>query len=262
MAILLFISQIFQVSLVPNVTFAIIDLKNDEKVELSTSLTSLLLCSGQHIPFRIDGADIWRIIRKQNYKISCSIRVNNVSTELKSTTFLSSNRSLTDDVKAMRVTGKKADVKIICNDGRIFDVHSFILMARSKIFEAMLTHDTLESINGQIVISDFKSETIEKMIHFLYTDEVEDNSTKDFELLLAADKYDLLNLKSFCINSILNNLSIDNCIDLMLKSDFCPLQELKDKIINFIVANRNKLMEMNGFEKLNLKGDLLKKLLQ
>lgn len=60
----------------------------------------------------------------------------------------------------------------------------------------MFSSEMSEKNNSLVEIKDLTSETIEKMLHFIYTDQVDDHDLKESasELLDAAEKYDLRRL--------------------------------------------------------------------
>ena len=86
-------------------------------------------------------------------------------------------------------TGKKfSDVKIIC-DGKNFDCHKNVLGSQSDVFETMfLNLDMTEATSGEIKIEDFKAETMETFIYYLYNEEVKDVNLINTDLLHVADK--------------------------------------------------------------------------
>ena len=84
-----------------------------------------------------------------------------------------------------------------------FDVHKSVLIARSEVFQAMLTNPTSkESISNQLVITDIKPKIVEKLLEFIYKDSCTDIYLDSLELFVAADKYFLAGLKRLAFQSI------------------------------------------------------------
>ena len=50
--------------------------------------------------------------------------------------------------------------------------HRCVLMARSPVFKAMLSHNMMESLNGRIIIPDFSLTVVRIMLHFIYSGEL------------------------------------------------------------------------------------------
>jgi speckle-type POZ protein len=95
--------------------------------------------------------------------------------------------------------------------GREFPAHKSILFARSEGLAAMFQHPSKEQAN-QIEIEDIKPEVFQELLRFIYTGRV---STATMEtmatgLLIAADKYELDELKTECVNYMFLHMSPDN----------------------------------------------------
>lgn len=104
--------------------------------------------------------------------------------------------SLRRDLKTLLDTGKFSDVTIVVGEHK-YPVHKLILVTRSPVLFGMLETDMQEDENV-IEISDMKHEIVEKMLEFIYTGEVTDMGDSGKELLVAAEKYRLADLKSRC----------------------------------------------------------------
>ena len=59
---------------------------------------------------------------------------------------------------------------------RVFPAHRFMLSIRSLVFNEMFSKaDTIEARTGRVVIEDLQPETVESLIEFVYTDQVQLN---------------------------------------------------------------------------------------
>lgn len=81
------------------------------------------------------------------------------------------------------------DTILVAKGGVRIPVHRAILMARSDVFQAMFEHETKEKLSNEVFLNDIDVETLEKMIHFMYTDDVPKINTHVDELLMVADRY-------------------------------------------------------------------------
>ena len=128
-----------------------------------------------------------------------------------------------------------SDFKIICQD-RTFPVHKFALAARSEVFKAMLSLDTIENRDNEIHITDMNSDIVWKMIRFVYSDEFDEDNTVEetLELLVAADKYYLHLLKMMCAASLEKNLSKENAELILLVAKTFRLEILERTARDFI----------------------------
>ena len=62
----------------------------------------------------------------------------------------------------------------------------------------------------------------------------------DAELVVAADKYVIDDLKSICEEKLLTQVSAENCIDLLKLSDAHSLKQL-EQVVPFIKESRDKI---------------------
>lgn len=106
-----------------------------------------------------------------------------------------------------------ADFEICTSDRQLLKAHKAILAARSPVFHAMLRSDTQEAQIRSVKIMDFDSMVIRELLRFIYCDKVEGLRKVDRELVFAADKYQLDDLKKLCLDSITSTLDLDNVLE-------------------------------------------------
>jgi hypothetical protein len=99
-------------------------------------------------------------------------------------------------------------------------VHKAVLAARSPVFAAMLDHpDTNEAKTGVLSIEDVEFGVLKEMMHFIYSGrcspEVNEMAS---DLLIAADKYRLEDLKNHCELILMPMLAFDNVCQLLIIS--------------------------------------------
>ena len=135
----------------------------------------------------------------------------------------------------------------VCGE-KEFPVHRFILSARSPDFKATFSHDeTDEGKTGRVIIKDLEPETLEILIKFAYTGQVDYNDLT-IELLSAADKYNIQTLFKKCEMKLIENISVPNAAESFLAAYLHQANALKDVATKFIVENYEevkKTSEMN-----------------
>ena len=94
-----------------------------------------------------------------------------------------------------------ADLTISVN-GKTYPVHRSILAARSSFFKTMFTSNTREARSNHILINDIEQNVFEEVLHFIYTGKMKNSQMFTYELLSAADRYDLKDLRSMCENGV------------------------------------------------------------
>ena len=77
---------------------------------------------------------------------------------------------------------------------KVFPVHKAVLSNRSNVFRAMFTINMAEAAAGEVVIQDLDEDTLEEMIHFLYTGGLSRSQYDIISLCYAANKYELASL--------------------------------------------------------------------
>ncbi|GIY28616.1 speckle-type POZ protein-like B [Caerostris darwini] len=93
-----------------------------------------------------------------------------------------------------------SDVSFICGSVTI-PAHKSILSARSPIFADVFTAQMKENIENKVHITDMEVPILRAMLVHIYTGKTEDLSIESSgDLLVAADKYQLEDLKRVCCN--------------------------------------------------------------
>ena len=93
-----------------------------------------------------------------------------------------------------------SDLKLICGSEKVeLPCHRAFLSARSPVFLAMFQHDTAEFQKKEIEMPDVEPEVAEMMLKYIYSGDIKTiKPGMEEELLVAADKYSLLELKELC----------------------------------------------------------------
>ncbi|PRD32373.1 UNVERIFIED_CONTAM: spop [Trichonephila clavipes] len=127
------------------------------------------------------------------------------------------------------------DLKIKA-DGKMFLVYKAIICSRSPVFKAMMKSDMLEKEEDAIDITDIDSETMGRMIHFLYSGKLENDMDcpSVLELYAAAHKYMIEELKKECSGVLRTMMSKNNCRSIRNYAEIFSDNELKDIIQEWI----------------------------
>uniref|UniRef100_A0A8R7JXA1 Uncharacterized protein n=2 Tax=Triticum urartu TaxID=4572 RepID=A0A8R7JXA1_TRIUA len=153
------------------------------------------------------------------------------------------------------------DVSFIVND-ETFHAHRAVLAARSPVFRAELFGSMSEATMSSITLHDITPATFKVMLRFIYTDELpgedrlEDSSAEMFQdLRAAADWYALDRLKVICAQKLWEKVSVDTVATILGWAETYNCQELKNKCIDFFVAEENfkEAMFTDGYALLVLK---------
>ena len=147
--------------------------------------------------------------------------------------------------------GKKfSDIKIIC-EGKTIDCHKNVLGSQSDVFETMfLNMDMTEAKSGVIEIDDFKAETMETFINYLYIEEVKDVNLINTDLLHVADKYNVSGLLKLCSGHLKSNLSPNNALDVLLSAHQINQEELFRAASKFVHKNKGQLAKTSAWKEM------------
>uniref|UniRef100_A0A0K0F352 Speckle-type POZ protein-like (inferred by orthology to a human protein) n=1 Tax=Strongyloides venezuelensis TaxID=75913 RepID=A0A0K0F352_STRVS len=88
-------------------------------------------------------------------------------------------------------------------------VHKTVLAARSPAFHDIFTSASDESQTNIIEIKDFNVEVVEKMLKYIYKDEVSDIQDMANEIFEIANKFKLDGLKAILEQSMCDSLIIE-----------------------------------------------------
>ncbi|GBM15135.1 hypothetical protein AVEN_242175-1 [Araneus ventricosus] len=123
-------------------------------------------------------------------------------------------KKLIEDLKTMQENAVNSDVSLQIGNERI-PAHWSILCSRSPYFKKMFDSNMKERVENSIIITDLSFSTLKKLVEFLFTAHFLENDKGGdmeelFELYYAADKYEIMDLRTLCAGRILNNASVNN----------------------------------------------------
>merc|ERR1719266_2928780 len=141
------------------------------------------------------------------------------------------------------------DVKIFC-EKEIFDCHKLVLASRSEVFKSMLiTSKMSETTSGEIKITDITADTMHNFLFFLYHGGLDPTKITG-SLLMAAEKYEVLDLVSYCVKTLKENLNEENVIDVMISAHLVNQKTLFYRASQYIFKNslKEKIKKTDQFK--------------
>ncbi|CAL1297904.1 unnamed protein product [Larinioides sclopetarius] len=131
----------------------------------------------------------------------------------------------------------------------IFPVHRAILGVRSPVFKAMFSHDIKENENKSVDVPDLSADTVRRMLLYIYTDKIENILWKDaFDLYIAGDKYQMLNLKERCSSILRSNLLPLNVCQILVLADERHDEDLKSAAQGYIVDHDAEIINLDAWK--------------
>ena len=128
---------------------------------------------------------------------------------------------------------------------REFKAHKSILALRSPVFAAMFEHPTKEKLTNRVVFEDIEPDVFQELLRFIYTGRLSLSTMNVMatEILAAANKYLLDQLKIECENHLIYRMSADNCLDILLLQDKNdPTYYLRKEAAKFFRSRPDKVM--------------------
>ncbi|GBM49578.1 TD and POZ domain-containing protein 4 [Araneus ventricosus] len=145
-----------------------------------------------------------------------------------------SKRILIEDLESLLNENILSDIKLKTN-AETYLAHKNILSARSPVFKAMFSDNMKEKFNECVDIEDLDSDTVHRMLQYVYTAETKDLQLDNtFKLYQAANKYEILALRDECSDYLKSNLCSKNVCKVLVLADVHQDVNLKTSVQDFI----------------------------
>jgi speckle-type POZ protein len=126
-----------------------------------------------------------------------------------------------------------------------FHCHKFILSSRSPTFKAMLMNSSDTKV---LDLPDLLPSTLTTLLDFIYTDQVEKENVNT-ELLIAANRFDMKELKKICCIVLTSAMGVNNSIKTFLAARQTKSSDLEVSARNFIIHHLAEVMETPDWKK-------------
>ena len=132
-----------------------------------------------------------------------------------------------------------------------FPVHQLILKQCAPML-AELCSNSKPGVDGipSVQISDIKPDALRSLLRYVYGGKVLYNSSNIKDIIDAADKYGIVNLKLEAESKYVKRttISLENVMDNLLYADAKNLALLKELVMDYIVANKLEVLEEVSFK--------------
>jgi len=160
----------------------------------------------------------------------------------------SSTLTYLGNMRSIVMGDKNCDLKIYCED-KEFNVHKVIICGRCEVFKKAFEFESLESSSNVYTMKDTTAEACEEMLKFIYKGVPGDISKCVDDLLQLSDMYQLKELKAACLDSLMDNLKISNCILTYVNVNrFAAESRIKKDILMFINCKVMKVIEEENWD--------------
>ncbi|XP_065203418.1 speckle-type POZ protein-like [Planococcus citri] len=138
-----------------------------------------------------------------------------------------------DGIETLFMSKDFSDVTLSV-DKKVYPAHKSILVARSPVFKAMFSHEMKEKQSNCIELQDITFPAFREMLRYIYTGKVQNLSILAADLLAAANKYDLKNLKAICENELCEKLSQSTAVSTLMLADMHHAENLKKQALLYM----------------------------
>ncbi|XP_043911358.1 kelch-like protein 10 [Protopterus annectens] len=147
-------------------------------------------------------------------------------------------------INQLRLQGKLCDAVIKVN-GEEMEVHRNIMCSCSPYFRALFTSAWSKAEEKVYSISGVSADMMQLIIEYAYTRTVPVTVDNVEELLVAADRFDVLGIVTACCDFLESQLCLENCIGIKKFADcyYCP--ELTQKASLFILHNFEEMTKVS-----------------
>ncbi|XP_014238851.1 speckle-type POZ protein-like [Trichogramma pretiosum] len=155
---------------------------------------------------------------------------------------------LTSRIKTLFTYGTLSDV--VCNvQNSKFKAHKLVLAAKSDVFVGMFEHDMLENSSNVVNIDDIEPEVFQKLLEFMYTEELPEMTFDNWsKLIVAADKYQVDDLKRLCQEGLMRTYSEGTAVRLLVLTDLLDLWEIREPVLDFIIKKKEVIANTPDYQ--------------
>ncbi|XP_032665541.1 TD and POZ domain-containing protein 1-like [Odontomachus brunneus] len=160
---------------------------------------------------------------------------NNVSQKTMYTTISKSYNTSSENIKETDLD-KESLVTFIIGDKRLY-ANKNLICAKSTVFQAMFHCEMKEGITNEVKITDVKYDVLKLLLSYIkvcFIPDHIDNVDTLSDLFIAADKYDLQDLKTLCELLLMTLINVENYLELLAKICLYNTKYLEKYILKFI----------------------------
>lgn len=132
-----------------------------------------------------------------------------------------------------------------------FSAHRLILAMASPVFDAMFTNDFKEKNQYEIVLNDVDGINLKILINFCYSGTIALNIENVYGILKAASRFAFTEIESECGKFLTNNLSVANCLKILLIESFIQSKEVIESALCYAALNFIEIIETSEFVQLS-----------
>lgn len=135
---------------------------------------------------------------------------------------------------------------------REIHAHRLVLSACSQYFQAMFTNQMLESKQEHITLSDIDENSIEEIVNFAYTGQIDIHEDNVQHVLKASSILQLSEIVAACCTFLKGQLHATNCLGIATFAQAHGCVSLGNRAMEYVQDNFTEVVEGEEFLQLNL----------
>ena len=140
------------------------------------------------------------------------------------------------------------DIVFKTSDGGSVGAHRAIVAAGSPVFRAMLYGNMRESSQKEIDLPTTDTETLNKLLTFLYTGKVDVDSDCIVQILVTAHYFDIALLETMLVDFIKNSLGIVNVFPIVAIAIRQKFDQLFEHCLEFMCDHADEVVQHESFK--------------
>ncbi|XP_065219681.1 speckle-type POZ protein-like [Planococcus citri] len=188
--------------------------------------------------------EVNQMLPKDQLKITCQlsyikmtdiVNVSGLSLSRKTRSEENKTASL-GGIEKLFLNDKFSDVTLCVNKQK-YPAHKSVLAARCPYFWKMFEADLTENNSDSIELKEIDEVVFREVLHFIYTGNAQELETMVPELLEAADKFGIDELKRICEEELFGALSTETAGDILILADRFNAENLKMLTMDYVKVN-------------------------
>jgi len=163
--------------------------------------------------------------------------------------------SLSADMAALR-HNVPGDIVVEC-EGQEIRGHSQVFIARSNVFAKTLQTDMKERREGRIHIDRASLVDVKQLVDYMYSGKLDTSYVRLKELLVLADRFEVLQLVQLCSSKLSESLNKNNALELGIFGDTYNSKTLVEMCAHYIAANMKESLSQEDWMKLKQSPNLM-----
>ena len=159
------------------------------------------------------------------------------------------NVSLLKYARTNRDDGFFSDITIVAGKESI-PANRLVLSCYSKYFETMFKSQMRERYENTIEIQTVEQNAMKALVDFIYVGSIRISNTNVMDLLSGADYLQLDEVKQFCFEFLLTNITPNNSLEILKAATLYRNEYLKDQVKQYITKNLDLVAQTDEFKAL------------